>query len=606
MRLIAYLLLILSFTFSPFQIYPSDIFSQLEKNFEITPEAIERLVDRVICLREYIVESGDDLDPILVDEFRKKLLPIVYLNHLQIKNEESERLLKETLELFIDEEDEPEFILSRYYPSKDWAFDTSYYQDMQLMYCSGFFKKLYKKSKNFCVENAAPIISFAGTVVATYIGYKISQSYKDPNTPRPTLPPITYHPKSVFEPSQVQSPVTHPAREVKEENKIITQKTHKQAEQESCLIQQSIENKKPLSSYEKNDQENIFYLEGQQALKGQYYDQAIDSFGKAIEINPHDHNIYLDRAYAHLLNEQFDNSLNDYQAYTEQKNKLEKPTTFIDCFDFSRGVTTGITKGAVESGKQLISFAAKAITHPINTGQEVYEAFSNVAKLAYSQEWKTLSQALAPEVCTLVKEWDSLSLKERGEKSGYIVGKYGSDILIPGASAKAIFKGIKGAKELAVITKNLQNTEKVMVLEALAGSGGNAGAFKEIVYKTKTAEQFLSHSSEIFHNLKKSSRINSKTDILNVIKPNGRWTGKSGTSDRIRLFQGGQNEAMQIFKKLSKDGKLVHSTQSLTIYKLSDDTHIIYRSISTSGPPTIDIKLSGTKNHIKLKFLEKK
>ncbi len=45
-----------------------------------------------------------------------------------------------------------------------------------------------------------------------------------------------------------------------------------------------------------------------------------------------------------------------------------------------------------------------------------------------------------------------------------------------------------------------------------------------------------------------------------------------GTSSRVRLIKGGQNEAIKVFK-------------------LSDDIYITYRAVSTSGPPTIDIKL---------------
>jgi hypothetical protein len=38
-------------------------------------------------------------------------------------------------------------------------------------------------------------------------------------------------------------------------------------------------------------------------------------------------------------------------------------------------MTAGLTKGAVESGKDLVSFASKAISHPINTSHEIYDAF---------------------------------------------------------------------------------------------------------------------------------------------------------------------------------------------------------------------------------------
>lgn len=69
-----------------------------------------------------------------------------------------------------------------------------------------------------------------------------------------------------------------------------------------------------LNGFEKN----YFYLQGRQALNSQSYDQAINHFGKSIEINPGNHNFYLDRAYAYLQNEQFDRSLNDYESYKKK------------------------------------------------------------------------------------------------------------------------------------------------------------------------------------------------------------------------------------------------------------------------------------------------
>jgi len=356
---------------------------------------------------------------------------------------------------------------------------------------------------------------------------------------------------------------------------------------------------------EKNLRENVFYFQGQEALKIERYDQAIDSFGKALEVNPNNNNIYLDRAFAYLETGEFDRSLNDYNIYNQKNIKSEKSAILGDCVDFSIGATTGITKGAVESGKQLLSFAGTAITHPIDTSYGIYEAFSTLAKLAHSQEWKALSESLTPEVCELVNKWETLSPKERGERSGYIVGKYGADILIPGTAAKAISQGVKGAKELAVIANKLQNTEKVIVLEALAETGNSTEIFTDVVYSSRIIKD-IPHSSEILNNIKAASFIKTQNDILNIIKPNGKWIGKEGTNAYIRLFKGGPNEAMQAFKWLIRKGKLVRQEESIIVYCLPDDIYITYRSISQSGPSTIDIKARGFKQNIKIKFIEEK
>jgi hypothetical protein len=116
----------------------------------------------------------------------------------------------------------------------------------------------------------------------------------------------------------------------------------------------------------------------------------------------------------------------------------------------------------------------------------------------------------------------------------------------------------------------------------------------------------IPHYSGILENIRKFSFIQTRADILNILKPNGQWIGKEGTRSTIRLFQSGENEARKVFQKLTKEGKIVYSETSITICKLPDDIYITYRPLSTSGPPTIDIKIKGIKDNIKLKFLDKK
>lgn len=235
-----------------------------------------------------------------------------------------------------------------------------------------------------------------------------------------------------------------------------------------------------------NLQESIFYFQGQEALKTKNYDQAIDNFGKAIEINPNNHEIYLDKAYAYLESGNFEKSLSDYKTYNEQESK--KTGTFSNCIDFTMGAAIGLPKGAVESGKELATFAGNLASHPVNTSREMMKAISTLVELAHSQEWDILKQALAPEICELVDNWDVLPPKERGEKTGYLVGKYGADILIPGAATKIISQGIKGAKELALVAKSLENTEKVVLLESLE-TGGKSSPVTETFYANRIIEE---------------------------------------------------------------------------------------------------------------------
>jgi tetratricopeptide (TPR) repeat protein len=208
---------------------------------------------------------------------------------------------------------------------------------------------------------------------------------------------------------------------------------------------------------------NLYQMRGEYALELHSYDQAILDFSKVIEENPSHPDAYLDRATAYLNSGDYERSLRDYQSYTAQK-----PAPLKYAYDFSAGFAKGLPKGVIESGVQLGSFARDAIIHPINTATEVAQALSSLSKLVYSQESETLAEALAPEVCELLTKWDTFSPKEQGYHGGYIFGKYGADILIPGASAKVLSKGAKGAKKLATACKSLKNAEKTLPLESLA------------------------------------------------------------------------------------------------------------------------------------------
>jgi hypothetical protein len=239
-------------------------------------------------------------------------------------------------------------------------------------------------------------------------------------------------------------------------------------------------NKEPSS----NDLENhlssdLFHQEGEQALKLGNYEQAIERFDQAIAADSQNHDAYLQRATAYMELGEYSNSLRDYRTYSAHERPNQ--SFFSNTIDFSAGFATGLPKGVCESGHQLLTFASEAATHPIDTTCNVCSAFSHLAKLATSREWEALSQSLAPEVCHLVSEWGSLSAREQGERAGYVFGKYGGDILIPGATAKVLSKGLNGAKELASVVKSLQTTEQTFALETLAQSASHSNVFMDVI-----------------------------------------------------------------------------------------------------------------------------
>ena len=92
-------------------------------------------------------------------------------------------------------------------------------------------------------------------------------------------------------------------------------------------------------------------------------------------------------------------------------------------------------------------------------------------------------------------------------------------------------------------------------------------------------------------------------NVLDIIKPGGKYIGTSGSSSKIRILQGGAKEAEKMFAKLSKGGTVMKDHGVHKLVKMPDSTVLGYRTVSTSGPPTIDVHLP-KHNIIKLKYLE--
>jgi tetratricopeptide (TPR) repeat protein len=248
-----------------------------------------------------------------------------------------------------------------------------------------------------------------------------------------------------------------------------------------------------------------YQLQGERELSSGHLNQAIYDFSQAIERNPTSPLPYLERGVAHFGLGQYDRSLEDYHQFAAQVEKTEP----LSIPSFSLGFAKGLPSGICESGKGLALFVSDVALHPVRTGGQVWESLKLLADLTKSQEWSTLSEVLAPEVHQLVKEWDTLDSEVRGQLAGHAFGKYGADILIPGALAKAVAKGAKGAQELSAVYKTLQNAEKALLLESAAelGSSAKIGEALTTTYNTALLGEKLGFSVKEMNQLKQAGQL---------------------------------------------------------------------------------------------------
>ena len=87
-----------------------------------------------------------------------------------------------------------------------------------------------------------------------------------------------------------------------------------------------------------------------------------------------------------------------------------------------------------------------------------------------------------------------------------------------------------------------------------------------------------------------------------MLKPGGQNVGEAGDNSGVRILPGGDQEAQRLFDRLTKGGKdITPSGHPGKIIQMPDGSVISYRPTSKSGPPTIDINVSGLAIR-KLKF----
>ncbi len=89
-----------------------------------------------------------------------------------------------------------------------------------------------------------------------------------------------------------------------------------------------------------------------------------------------------------------------------------------------------------------------------------------------------------------------------------------------------------------------------------------------------------------------------------VLKPGGQNVGERGDSSGVRVLPGGEQEARELFDRLTnnKGGEDITPAGHVgQVISLPDGSIIGFRPTSNSGPPTVDIKISGLSVR-KLKF----
>lgn len=262
-----------------------------------------------------------------------------------------------------------------------------------------------------------------------------------------------------------------------------------------------------------------YQAKGESALNSYCYQDAVYNLSKAIELEPQNSFAYLERGIAHFNLGNYEKSLEDYHTFTAESSK--KPLVASEfAFGFIKGLPRGVGDGIKDCTDVACNSArglAQAVRHPINTGkellhtsQEIKAAFSALYDIGVSEGWNVVAGMTFSEVSELVQQWDTLDSEVRGEKSGYLFGKYGTDMLAFGGTVKVGLKTARGVRSFSTAYKNLQRAEKMLLLESAASLESTGGlAAVQSAQKSLVLSEELGFSLKELEHLRKAGQLES-------------------------------------------------------------------------------------------------
>jgi tetratricopeptide (TPR) repeat protein len=197
------------------------------------------------------------------------------------------------------------------------------------------------------------------------------------------------------------------------------------------------------------------------------YDESILSLTMALKKDPTNKEAYFERAAAYFELGDFDNSLKDYLA-----SGIKTPS-FTDNVHLALGLTSGIVQGSIEGARDLVPSLLSSLqgigqglwalaSDPVHVSQEFITAIQNCIEYVKTSTPKESLSLLIPELEEFFEKESTLTAKEKGERIGCIIGKYGIEIF-----------ACVGAKKGVQLYQNLRRANNMLTLEAMKISKEN-------------------------------------------------------------------------------------------------------------------------------------
>ncbi len=316
------------------------------------------------------------------------------------------------------------------------------------------------------------------------------------------------------------------------------------------------------------------------------YRDAIQSLSYVIEKDPDHKEAHFERAVAYFEEGAFDLALQDY--LTSGFRPQPVLVSSINLFPYSLGLTKGLLKGgghgAIEFIPSLLS-SVHGLGHglwvfvkdPVNVSIDFVKATRDCVIFIKDHTSKETLVKLVPELGELIEKWDKLEDSEKGEITGYIIGKYGVDI----------FAGVGVAKGMKLY-RNLKKANNMLTFEALASSHNTQQVLEEAGKRWALREEVLRNGKLKINWNKQNKHVSSKMNPTNtrsiLTHPNPQMLVDdfAGTGQKINKKTPGTpdyreridfKETIGIWK--SVDGKIAKETTVGMVIYAKDGVHIV-------------------------------
>ncbi|KKL53952.1 hypothetical protein LCGC14_2270270, partial [marine sediment metagenome] len=234
-------------------------------------------------------------------------------------------------------------------------------------------------------------------------------------------------------------------------------------------IEELIENSENLEDF----LSRIYLLKGQSEVELGLYHDAIASLYIALREDPKNKEAYFERAQAYFELGEFDKAISDFLE-TGLKSETINPEDFSSLL-FAKGLIFGVLRGGKDGAIEFVPSALASlqglsnglwafVTNPENCSKEIVAASRSFIEFMIDSSSVEIIKGLVPELGELIGNWGTISDEKKGDLMGYVIGKYGIDILITTGSIKAFqaYRNLKRANNLFTLEKLSMNTEVIL------------------------------------------------------------------------------------------------------------------------------------------------